>query len=273
VGEKRRFWLSRPFLIIAGSILAVLVCAYGWGIQTWTSWKFRHEAKHFPVLNMTPRPLPAVGANRTAGMQLADAGFTFEVPWSDPDSEKTKQIGQIALFAFRSGRVVEFFPPGPVDGDLLAVAEHSFGDSHGNLKQLFGPESVKSNYAFHKTLLEATPAMLTPWMSQRDSMRAGFILLLKMVSSVGGGTGIFSVEANGWKGFQLDDPAKKPKKITLELYDPQDRHAEVIFYNSAKAGEASITQADINRVLLTLRPTNQLTSAVTPPGQKTAAAN
>jgi hypothetical protein len=273
VGEKRRFRFSRTFLILVGGIAAMLVFVYGWGLQTWNSWKLRQEVKRFPVLNMTPKPLPAVAANRAQGLQLADGGFTFEVPWSDPDSQKTKQIGQIALFAFRSGRVVEFFPPGPPEGDLLAAAEKSFGDEKGNLRQLFGAESVKSNYIFQKTLLEATPAMLTPWMSQRESMRAGLLLMLKTISSVGGDTGIFSVETNGWKGFQLDDPAKKPKKITLELYDPRDRHAEVIFYNSRNAGEASIAQADINRVLMTLKPVNQLTSPVTLPAPDSVAGN
>jgi hypothetical protein len=273
VGEKRRFWFSRTFLIVVGSILGLLLLAYGWGLQIWSSWRFRQEAKQFPVLNMTPQPLPWVDANRADGMRVADAGFTFEVPWTDSDTQKTKYVGKIAIFVFRSGKVVEFFPPGPPDGDLIGTAEKSFADKDGNLRKLFGAASVKSNYAFQKTLLETTPAMVTPWMSQRESIRDGFVLLLKAVSSVGGDTGLFKVEGRGWKGFQFDDPGKKPKKITLELYDTQDRHAEVIFYNSAKAGEASISQADINRVLTTLRPTNQLTSSVTGPAQNTVAAN
>lgn len=273
MGKLGRFRFSRGFLIVVGAIFAVLFLAYGWGTQAWTTWKFRHEAKRFPVLNMTPEPLPTVGATRAEGVQLTDAGYMFEVPWTDPDLKKTKYVGKNAVFIFRSGRVVTFFPPGPPEGDLLAAAEKSFGDEHGNLRRLLGAEAVKSNYAFQKTLLEATPAMITPWMSERECIRGGFILLLKTAASVGGDTGLFKVEGNGWKGFQFDDPAKGPKRITLELYDEQDRHAEVMFSNSANLTETAITQADINRVLLTLRAVDQPTSKKATSAENAVAVN
>jgi hypothetical protein len=62
------------------------------------------------------------------GTRLSDAGFSFAVPWDDLDSEKTKYIGKLAVFVFRSGRAMNFFPPGPKEGDLLGTAEKSFDD-------------------------------------------------------------------------------------------------------------------------------------------------
>jgi hypothetical protein len=61
---------------------------------------------------------------------------------------------------------------------------------------------------------------MRPWVSRRDAERTSFLLLIKGVSSVGGETGIFKVRAGGWGGFQFDEPARNPKKVTLEL-----RHA------------------------------------------------
>jgi hypothetical protein len=201
VSRKRRFCFSRTFLIIVSGLLALLFLVYGWGLQTLMSWKLLLEAKRIPVLALRPQILPAVGPNPAVGTRLSDAGFSFEVPWDDLDSEKTKYIGTFAVFVFRSGRAMNFFPPGPKEGDLLGTAVKSFNDKNGNLRQLFGPESVASSYIFRKTLLDSTPATMMPWMSKRDALRTSFLLLLKRVSSVGGETGIFKVTVGGWKGF------------------------------------------------------------------------
>lgn len=272
MGQKRRLWFSRTFLIVVGSIFATLLLAYGWGVQIGMSWKFRQEAKRFPVLALTPRALPAVSPNSSEGMKLSDAGFGFELPWNDLDLQKTRYAGKIATFVFRSGRVVSFFPPGPPEGDLLAMAEKSFGDKEGTLRRLFGADAVRSNYSFQKTLLESTPATLKPWMNQREAIRESFLLLLKVTSAVGGDTGLFNVEASDWKGFQFDDPGKQPKKVTLELYDSQDRHAEIIFYSSQKSPGGGITQAEINRVVKTLRPVDQPAAQTAIPNENTVAA-
>ena len=133
-------------------------------------------------------------------------------------------------------------------------------DNH-NLRKLFGPEATKTNYAFHQSMLAETPAELKPWMSQRDAYRSSMLLMVKAISSVGGETGLFKAQANGWKGFQFDDPAKEPKKVTLELYDSQDRHVEIIFMTKKGAG-ADITQADVNRALETLKPTDPASETI-----------
>lgn len=271
MSRKRRFWFSRTFLIVVGMIFALLSLVYGWGLQTLMSSRLRQEAKRIPVLARTPQKLPAVMPNPDVGTKLSDAGFSFEVPWDDLDSEKTKYIGKFAVFVFRSGRVISFFPPGPKEGDLLGTAEKSFDDKNGNLRQLIGPESVASNYIFHKTLLESTPATMMPWMSKRDAVRTSFLLLLKGVSSVGGETGIFKLTAGGWNGFQFDDPAKRPKTVTLELYDAEDRHVEISFGLPANPG-GGITQADINRVLETLKADDQLSTQTTILRENTIAA-
>jgi hypothetical protein len=186
-------------------------------------------------------------------MRLSHAGFEVEVPWADLDSEKCKFVKNIAVFAFKSGRVLEFFGPSPNHEDLLFTAEQSLGDKQGNLRRLFGEQATKSGYIFHKTLLEQTPDELKPWMKQREAVRVSTLLMLKAISSVNRETGLFNVEKQGWKGFQFDNPLKQPKRVTLELYDSKDQHVEIIFF-PGKQGDASITQSDVNRVLQTLAP-------------------
>src|SRR5258708_32144567 len=101
-------------------------------------------------------------------------------------------------------------------------------------------------------MLEQTPDKVKPWMNERQAHRVSFLLMIKGISSVGGETGLFHVEDKGWKGFQYDDPAKKPKRVTLELYDSEDQHIEIMF--SGRQESAEIMQSDVNRVLQTLTP-------------------
>jgi len=259
--KKSESGFSRLFLIIISGIAFALVTGYMWGFQTAMWWKFRHDfTKKAPILNLIPQVLPNIAATSTKSTKLSYAGFEFEVPWTDLDSQESKFIRNTAVYRFQSGRALMFFGPSPTQEDLLSEVEKDFGDKQGNLVKLFGPEATKSNYAFHKAFLEETSARLKPWMSKRDAVRCGMLLTIKAVSSVGGETGIFKVQANGWKGFQFDDPSKKPKRTTLELYDSQDQHVEIIFMGKNEAG-VDITQGDINRVLETLRPAERLTAS------------
>jgi hypothetical protein len=216
-------------------------------------WQYKGFSKSAPILKLTPQDSPSVSANPAKGMKLSHAGFEFEVPWADLDSQKSKFVKNIAIYRFDSGRVLEFFGPSPDHEDLLSTVEKSFGDKKGTLRSLFGEQATKSDYAFRRTLLEQTPDELKPWMNQREAYRVSMLLMIKGVASVGGETGLFIVERQGWKGFQFDNPDKKPKRVTLELNDSKDQHVEIVFL-SGKQENASITQSDVNRVLQTLAP-------------------
>ncbi len=253
--EKSESGFSRPFLIIVGSIVLVVFAGYMWGFQTVVWWEYKGFSKKTPILKLTPQDLPNVAPNQAEGMKLSHAGFEFEVPWTDLDPQKSKFVKNIAIYGFDSGRVLEFFGPGPDKEGLLSAAEKSMGDTGGRLQALFGEEATKSDYAFRRTLLDQTSDELKPWMNQRKAVRVSMLLMIKGIASVGGETGLFKVEQHGWKGFQFDDPNKQPKRVTLELNDDKDQHLEIIFIPGKKA-DAAITQSDVNRVLQTLAPTS-----------------
>jgi len=243
-----KFRFSRRLIAITGAIIALLVVGYMWGFQTALCLELRYQARKYPILNAYPQSLPAAAPSQKEGIRLSHAGFVFEVPWRDLDNQRSKTFDNIAVFCFRSGKAVTFFGPSPDHKDLMSELERDFGGKA--VLRLFGTNATKSNYAFYRTMLELTPERLKPWMSQREAAGTGMLLTIKAVSSVGGETGLFTVDMNGWKGFQFDDPTKKPKRVTLELYDAQDRHVEVIW----AARPFDVTQSDINRLLLTLKP-------------------
>ena len=249
--SRASFKISRRFLIVLGSIFLFILVVQLWGFQTVMCLEMRSRARRFPLLNLTPRPLPSLVVDARRGTKLLPNGFAFEVPWSGFDAKRSKLFPYAAVFAFESGHAINFFGSDRIHENLLAEVQKDFGDSQGNLTLLLGPEATRSDYEFQKTILWATPSEVRPWTGRRESVRASFLLLLKAVASVGGETGLFAVQANGWRGFQLDDPAKGPKRVTLELYDPQDFHVEIVF-STARDGRAKLTQADVNRVLETL---------------------
>ncbi len=264
---ERKFQFSRIFLIITTGIAFSLVAVYCWGLQTMAWWKFREYSKSTPILMLTPGTSQSVLPNPAEGIKLSHAGFEFEVPWTDLDVGKSKSMQNIAVYTFQSGRVISFYGPSPTHEDLLSEVEKDFGDKNGTLRTLFGGEATKSNYDFHRTMLEQTPDELRPWMNRREAYRLSMLLMIKGISSVGGETGLFNVRAHGWKGFQFDDPTKKPKKLTLELYDSNDQHVEIIFVPGKQEG-SGISQADVNRALETLKPSDQLPAAETLPQEK-----
>jgi hypothetical protein len=251
--EKKKFRFSRLFLSFVGSIGFLLFAVYSWGFQTMVWWQYRGFSKSMPILKLTPQVAPKAAMNLTQGRKLSHEGLEFEVPWTDLDGQKSKYFKKIVIYVFQSGRVIEVFGPNPTHDDLLAALEKNLGDKNNSLPKLFGEEATKTDYVFRRTMLDQTPDRLKPWMNERESYRVSLLLMIKGVSSVGGETGLFDVEGNGWKGFQYDDPAKKPKKVTLELYNSEDQHVEILF-DPGKGEGAGITQADVNRVLQTLTP-------------------
>jgi hypothetical protein len=252
----KRFFFSRAFLITIATTVGILAYAYLWGTQTVLALTLRHQAKKLVILRETPQPLHPIPANSDRGMTLVHAGFGFEVPWEDLDLANCKFGGNIAIFKFRSGRTIDFFGPGNNHEDLLSTLEKSTGTSGGELRRLFGEDATKTNYAFLRAMLEETPDNVTPFESQREAARSGMLLMVKAISSVGGETGLFKLKSKAWNGFQFDDPSKKPKRVTLELYDSQDRHVEIEFY-SGTTGAAELTQSDINRTIQTLRTADE----------------
>jgi len=68
---------------------------------------------------------------------------------------------------------------------------------------------------------------------------------------VPGDSGIFMVQANGFKGFQYGDPSKHPKRVTVTLYSAEG--GIELSFAQKDLKPLAITQADINRAIQTLR--------------------
>lgn len=248
---EKKHGFSRTFLVVVGGLLVLVFAAYMWGVQTVLFFKMRSEQKTVPLLGFTPQELPSLLVNQNAGTKLRRNGCAFEVPWTDADETKSKESEHFSVFAFHSGYRVEVFGPDSPDQGLASTAQRAFdGADSETFRRIIGPETIASNYRFEKAALEETPSRIRPWTNKREAIRAMFLLVVKLTSSVGGDTGIFSVQAKGWRGFQFGDPEKKPKTVVLKLFDARDRQVEIVFWHGD--GPPNLTQADINRSIRTL---------------------
>jgi hypothetical protein len=198
---------SRSFLSILGGIALILFSAYMWGFQTPVYFKLRHEAKKTRIiLDYTPTRMQPVDPNPDSGMALSHRGITLEVPWKDLNEDKSRVVGTWAIFAFDSGPIVTLCRP--FKNDIRSAVEKEFGGPKA-IEAVFGPEAVRSDFAFHLAVLQESTTKMRPWMNRQEAVRPRMILSIKAISSTGGETGLYKVAAND---FSLTILRKDPEE-------------------------------------------------------------
>jgi hypothetical protein len=105
-------------------------------------------------------------------------------------------------------------------------------------------------------MLEATPDQLTPFTFRREGARLTWLLLFKSAELAGHNvdSGIFTIDASGFRGFQYGDPESSQLQIDDDLYS--DQGSVEFSFSSRPPNRAPISQSDINRVIRTVKPPN-----------------
>lgn len=118
-----------------------------------------------------------------------------------------------------------------------------------------------SDYAFTRAMLSSTPDQLTPFTFRREGARLTWLLMFKSVEVAGhnNNSGIFIINASDFRGFQYGNPESRQSRI------PESRRSEVdddlysdkgfveFSFSSSPPNNAPISQADINRVIQTVK--------------------
>jgi hypothetical protein len=207
-----------------------------------------------PVMWKVPAALPDLTISTAPGMKLSYFGWEFEVPWNDLDPGKTKAIGkppwQWQVIGFRSGRQIVFMrhPANEWSKLLPPPTDPKLKNAY---KRLFGADA-SSDYAFTRATLEATPDQLTPFTFRRQAVRLALLLFFKSaeVGVHNAKSGIFMIDTSGFRGFQYGNPAKQPGTDDV-LYS--ERGGIEFHFGSRSPNKAPIPQADINRVIQTVK--------------------
>jgi hypothetical protein len=79
------------------------------------------------------------------------------------------------------------------------------------------------------------------------------LLVVKgIMVSQGGESGIFRIRTKDFQGFQYGDPQQRPKSVDVQIF-ADDGGFAFLFVQQEKGPVPAVTQAEINRVIQSLR--------------------
>ncbi len=253
--------LGSPANIFWIAVTTLLLLFWGFGRQTWAWYEAREMGKSQPCLLLIPRPLADESTDEAPGSRQLFFGYEFEVPWSNPE---VKAFHHLASFS-QDGYGLIFW--NPADRHNL-ISEAIKSGKHPNMQDALavsvGNEAARSDYDFLSHTLNVTPQKITPTESSREANWRLTLLRIKSVNCLAKVSAFFSFQSKSLRCIQIGEPSLD-RVIEVRCFDAADQ--EFNFHFSAKQDSgAPLTQRQINRVILTLHPTNS------PPLEPTEAA-
>jgi hypothetical protein len=238
--------LKRRRLLIASSTVIAAVAVYVWffGVATMFVVQARWMGRREPLIYTVPAPLPDSSSSNSKVRKFALSRYEFEVPWSIDDSKTVMRSGKLGLFS-GSGQIL-----------LVSIGQpkefvRSFGgnpEENSNLRVLYGPDTLGSDYALHQYMLQTTPDQVRLTAPRRENVGRLMMLVTKsVVLPEAAHSGIFTLQTPEFVGFQYGDPRRMPKRIVVDLF-ADDGGGEFHFENQG----GQLSQAEINRVIQSL---------------------
>jgi hypothetical protein len=233
---------------IALSIAIIVAGTYLWffGVQTFFVIESRKMGREIPIVKSVPIQLRDLSVSSAQGEKLSFKGVEFEVPWDDVDENKSRIIGSWALISFRSGSSIILCATQPKD--FMSDLFRNKIASPELFTQLYGPDVLNSDYALKKAIFETTPSDISLLTPSGRSAGLNSVLIMKAIMPPTTDWAIYDIQSNVLKGFQLGDPERRPKKMSLELFT-DDVEFEVNIEQPVSGSTHAITQSEINRII------------------------
>lgn len=250
MGRRRMTKRQRKLVIWANVLIVTGFCVWHFGVAALFVLETRYVEWKFPLVKKTPMELRDLSISQAPGQKLSYFGYQFEVPW-DIDHEKTKQTGKMELIAFHTGNALVFSRAAPKE--FVHTFLSATKVNQDKVRNLWGAEALASDYSLHRLILEATPGEVTLFTRREDAVRNSMLILFKGVMMPRGGeSGIFRVRTDKFQGFQYGDPQARPKSLNVEIF-ADDGGLSFAFAQKGQGFSPAITQAEINRVIQTVR--------------------
>jgi len=214
-----------------------------------------------PAARVVPTDLKDLSVSRVPGTKVSYVGYEFEIPWNDLDESQTRSVPkdhpEMVALVFRSGlhMIVSASPPRLFPNEVA----REWKLSPQNVESIFGRGAAQSDYNFLRNLYEFTPDKMHLWaLSPTVHYREQFLLMGKTacLSGFSADTGIFNVENQNYRGFQLGDPQAHPRRLSVHLYSDRG-NVELVFAGTDKRAPVAVTQPEINRIVQSLRKVHQ----------------
>lgn len=148
----------------------------------------------------------------------------------------------IALQTFPGKERVTFYPAGKnPDAETLR-----------KLTIFYGDETLRSDYAFTRAILEMTPGKTSIFTPRREAVRDMMMLLWKPIITEDRDSGIYLIQTKDFQGFQYGNPQSRPVEVVDELFS-DDVRVEFTFPCRREDSGVGISQSEINRVIQSAR--------------------
>jgi hypothetical protein len=260
------------------TVLALLViggATYLWffGAQTFFALQSRKWGRQVPIVKSIPVELRDLSVSQVRGQKLSFMGVEFEVPWGDVDQSKSRIVGSWAFIISRSGNSIILCVEKPKDF-INFMSQKQIG-SPELFTRLYGPDVLNSDYALKKAIFQTTPSDITLLTPSSRAAGLSSVLIIKAIMPPTTDWAIYNIQTTGMRGFQLGDPIRRPKKMSLELYG-DDVEIEINIEQVAASPTPAITQSEINRIIqsvhtiknaqpiLTVNPQEEILSKLNP---------
>jgi hypothetical protein len=209
-------------------------------------WYFAREISHADAhLDLTPVRLHDTSLSPLAPGRLGFFDFSFQVPWKQVETQKVTKTSAVVLF--REGAALIVFDPS--ETTKLSSAMHQQSKP---LASIFGSRAMSSGYDWMASELTAAPDQIR-WWNRTNNVRLALLLGMKSIKISNECTVIYRVENPELHGFEFCDPAAAPYRITLNVFDVNNRSYEMVIA-SRRADQPVVTQADINAIIASMRP-------------------
>ncbi len=226
-----------------GLLFGVLVISLGVYFAPVAAAYFEMRRVHWPLaLWAIPRPLTDTTVSDAQGTDVAFYGYQFEAPWKGI-VQRGERDGYVDI-EFAGGQRVMLFDPKELKDPLVGEHVDAFGSSIPGTK-----------YDHLKAIVSMSPANLSIFRSRPGMARDRAYLEIKGLwyEHHFGHTDIFSINTLAYRGFESSDLAYGLQEVQVTLFDGADR--ELAFnISTARDSGATITQADVNRIIQSLKP-------------------
>jgi len=229
---------------IVAVVLLLLAVRYApaIGALLYTKWRFRNASE----LWIVPTPLPDLSIDRSPGKRFSYLGYEFESPWTEVKLER--KFESLVLVHFSDGQIISIS-----DGaNVLEAMKQARRNGGTDVKNVFGEQTMNSNYALRSKILYLTPRDLRLFSTRREMVANSVLLTLKGIWTTTAKSGLYSFQTDWVRGFQEGSPTQD-NTVSISAFDAQDR--EIMLYIGAEPRAANKpSQAAINRILYSLRP-------------------
>lgn len=241
---------------LAVAIVFALIYSWKFGPATSLILRAKNAAKKNPLLATVPIELPDRSVSTAPGTTFTEFGFQFEVPWI----AKEKPHGDhIAIIYVPDGTAALLFFNPAEDKGLVKELRQTFKDQGKDPVYANLYLDAKSDYDLERSTWYATPEQLSVFFPRKKEVFNATRLMTKDVLGAEAKTGLYAFTFGQLRGFQFGDPARV-HSIRVDAFDDQDR--KFVFSIGTKSdSNVYLKQADINRVLQSLRPAHSSTTA------------